>query len=59
MAKDKTRERKLPSWLGQRKALTLRAAPETVAYYGLQEGTKFLSWFDCYGTFRRDAKVSL
>ena len=56
MAKDKTRERKLPDWLKQRTSLTIRVVPATACYYGMDE--KFLSWHDVYGAFRQGAKVA-
>lgn len=55
MAKDKTRERKLPEWLKQRTEVTVRVTPGTAGYYGVD--SKFLSWHDVYGAFRQGAKV--
>jgi hypothetical protein len=56
MAKDKTRERKLPDWVKQRSEVTVRMSEATRLYYGLAEA-KFVSWFNVYGAFRQGAKV--
>ena len=57
MAKDKTRERKLPEWTKTRTVVTCRASAALVSYYGLSDGTKFVSWHDVQGAYRQGARV--
>lgn len=56
MAKDRTRERKLPSWLEQRQTRTVRTTEEISAYYGSLH-PDLVGWHDGYGAFVRGARV--
>lgn len=57
MAKDKTRERKLPDWLKQRTDVTIKLSHATTMYYDLDALGSRWTWFDVYGAFRQGAKV--
>jgi hypothetical protein len=47
-----------PKWIEGRTSITIRAVPATIGYYGLRPDTKFVSWYDTYGSYRQGAKVA-
>jgi ribosomal protein L39E len=55
MAKDKTRERKLPNWLEGRTAYSVKASPALQAYH--QTDLAWVTCFDKYHSFRQGARV--